>query len=98
MIKFRSATLLFIAVVVGVAAGGMTELSGQSLAAAVLAGGAAFGVTLLWLEKVVGPEATASEIRATKNGRSVAYVHAGCTVKHRTLDTAQRCQRPHASG
>ena len=53
MISFRAATLLFIAAVVGVAAGELTILTGQVLAAAVLAGGGAFGATVLWLNKVV---------------------------------------------
>jgi hypothetical protein len=53
MIKFRTATLLFIALVVGIAVGVLTVLSGQHLAAAVLAGGTAFGATVLWLDKVI---------------------------------------------
>lgn len=53
MIPFRAAMLLFIAVVVGVAAGVLTTMTGQVFAAAVLVGGAAFGATVLWLNKVV---------------------------------------------
>ncbi len=53
MIPFRTATLLFIAAVVGVAAGALTVMTGQVLAAAVLAGCAAFGTAVLWLNKVV---------------------------------------------
>lgn len=53
MIKLRTAMLLFIALIVGFAAGALTVFSGQHPAAAVLAGGAAFGAAVLWLDKVV---------------------------------------------
>ncbi|WP_157184829.1 hypothetical protein [Nocardia niigatensis] len=53
MLDLRTLVLVAISLVVAVAAGLLTVYSGQHAAAGVLAGGGAFGVTLLFLDKVV---------------------------------------------
>ncbi len=53
MLNFKIAVELFMALVIGVAAGGLTFKAGKPLAAAVLAGGTAFGAAVVWLDQVI---------------------------------------------
>lgn len=53
LLTVRATVIILVAVLIGAGAGGLTYLSSRDPAAAVLAGGAAFGASLIALNKVI---------------------------------------------
>ncbi|MFE6177871.1 hypothetical protein [Streptomyces sp. NPDC056464] len=54
MIGLRFAVIFITSVIAGVAVGWLTKADGKSIYAAVIAGGAAFGATFWFMDRVVG--------------------------------------------
>ncbi|GGF16680.1 hypothetical protein GCM10007298_10890 [Williamsia phyllosphaerae] len=52
---------------------------------------AAFGSKTTTTGQASASTPTGNEIRQVRRGKSSAYVHFGCTVNHRTPETASRC-------
>ncbi|MGW4102084.1 hypothetical protein [Streptomyces sp. NPDC004976] len=53
MVDLRFAVIFVVSLLVGVGVGALTVADGRSLAAAVIAGGAAFAGAFLFLDKVI---------------------------------------------
>jgi hypothetical protein len=55
LLSLRTTVILLGALLIGAAAGGLTYLTCRHLAQAILAAGAGFGASALWLHKLVAP-------------------------------------------
>jgi len=53
LLTLRAALVLSCALIVGTLAGGLTYLGTRELAKAVLAGGGAFAVSVIWFDKII---------------------------------------------
>lgn len=55
LMTLRTAVVLMGGLLIGVAAGALTYCGTKTLATAVLAGGSAFGVGVVWLHTIIAP-------------------------------------------
>jgi hypothetical protein len=56
LLSLRTTVILLGALLIGVAAGGLTHLTYRHLAQAALAAGAGFSASALWLHKIIAPK------------------------------------------